>query len=250
MKVARTRFFNGPDPVWDQEFLLDDIPPDVLTLTLTINNKGKRSKDSEVAELTVEFSNLSNGDEVEEWYNLSGMTPVGEWGTIRLRTRYLHDLIMPEEEYSPLKGIRVLPQLQIGYNKDCFYSNRIVAGSSFGGCPCFSRLVSSRSSPTCYIVIEGFQVSCLTFNSFYLGRMFSDFFTLDTNEKKPIYFKPWMMQKSTKRKKRQRCLGLPPWLLLWWTIIWNLFARLFWRLPSAKPYTSWWKLNNLVKYFN
>lgn len=66
--MARTRFFNGPDPVWDQEFLLDDIPPDVLTLTLTINNKGKRSKDSEVAELTVEFSNLSNGDEVEEWY--------------------------------------------------------------------------------------------------------------------------------------------------------------------------------------
>lgn len=70
MKVARTRFYNGPDPVWDQEFLLDDIPPDVLTLTLTIYNKGKRSKDSEVAELTVEFSNLSNGDEVEEWYDL------------------------------------------------------------------------------------------------------------------------------------------------------------------------------------
>jgi len=38
-------------------------------LTLTINNKGKRSKDSEVAELTVEFANLSNGDEVEDWYN-------------------------------------------------------------------------------------------------------------------------------------------------------------------------------------
>lgn len=66
--MARTRFFNGPDPVWDQEFLLDDIPPDVLTLTLTINNKGKRSKDVEVSELTVEFSSLSNGDEVEEWF--------------------------------------------------------------------------------------------------------------------------------------------------------------------------------------
>ena len=38
-------------------------------------------------------------------YNLTGLTPVGEWGTIRLRTRYLHDLIMPEEEYSPLKGL-------------------------------------------------------------------------------------------------------------------------------------------------
>ncbi len=55
--------------------------------------------------MTVEFANLSNGDEVEEWYVLSGVTPVGEWGTVRLRTRYLHDLIMPEEEYSPLKGL-------------------------------------------------------------------------------------------------------------------------------------------------
>ena len=96
--------YNGPDPVWDQEFLLDDIPPDVLTMSLTVCNKGKRSKDAEVAELTVEFSNLANGDEVEEWYVLTGVTPVGEWGTVRLRTRYLHDLIMPEEEYSPLKG--------------------------------------------------------------------------------------------------------------------------------------------------
>ena len=104
MKVARTRVYNGPDPVWDQEFLLDDIPPDVLTMSLTVCNKGKRSKDAEVAELTVEFSNLANGDEVEDWYVLTGVTPVGEWGTVRLRTRYLHDLIMPEEEYSPLKG--------------------------------------------------------------------------------------------------------------------------------------------------
>jgi Ras GTPase-activating protein 1 len=40
------------------------------------------------------------------------MTPVGEWGTIRLRTRYLHDLIMPEEEYSPLKGSLVYLQIK------------------------------------------------------------------------------------------------------------------------------------------
>lgn len=44
-------------------------------------------------------------------YNLTGLTPVGEWGTIRLRTRYLHDLIMPEEEYSPLKGLFLLLSL-------------------------------------------------------------------------------------------------------------------------------------------
>lgn len=41
-----------------------DVPPDVLTFTVTVYNKGKRSKDTEVAELTVELSSLTNGDEV------------------------------------------------------------------------------------------------------------------------------------------------------------------------------------------
>lgn len=41
------------------------MPPDVLTFTVTIYNKGKRSKDTEVAELTVELNNLKNGDEVK-----------------------------------------------------------------------------------------------------------------------------------------------------------------------------------------
>lgn len=41
-----------------------------------------------MAELTVDLSTLANGEEVEEWYPLSGITPIGEWGSIRLRTRY------------------------------------------------------------------------------------------------------------------------------------------------------------------
>lgn len=45
-------------------FFLSDVPPDVLTFTITIYNKGKRSKDTEVAEVTVELSSLTNGDEV------------------------------------------------------------------------------------------------------------------------------------------------------------------------------------------
>lgn len=40
------------------------MPPDVLTFTITVYNKGKRSKDTEVAELTVELTSLTNGDEV------------------------------------------------------------------------------------------------------------------------------------------------------------------------------------------
>lgn len=68
--------------------LLDrDVPPDVMSFSLTLYNKGKRSKDTEVAELTVELASLTNGEEMDEWYPLSGVTPIGEWGALRLRLR-------------------------------------------------------------------------------------------------------------------------------------------------------------------
>ena len=115
-------------------------------------SRGKRSKDTEVAELTLELASLRNQAETEDWwgsqpmlchvtpwhalpchatprytmpshakpchtmpcdampchrtveqasqplarYQLSGVTPIGEWGALRLRTRFLHDLIMPQ----------------------------------------------------------------------------------------------------------------------------------------------------------
>lgn len=39
MRIAKTKVKNGPDPVYDEEFDLDDIPPDVLTIAVTIFNK-------------------------------------------------------------------------------------------------------------------------------------------------------------------------------------------------------------------
>lgn len=41
-----------------------DIPPDVITVTVSVFNKGKRAKDSEVAEITIDLNNLANGEEV------------------------------------------------------------------------------------------------------------------------------------------------------------------------------------------
>lgn len=87
VKVARTKVKTGPHPLWDEEFMLEDVPSDVMSFSLTLYNKGKRSKDTEVAELTVELANLMNGEEMDEWYPLSGMTPMGEWGALRLRIR-------------------------------------------------------------------------------------------------------------------------------------------------------------------
>ncbi|CAG9790861.1 unnamed protein product [Diatraea saccharalis] len=107
--VARTRPRPSPDPHWDDEFVFDDVPPDVTSFTITVHNTGKRGKESEVAELTIELANLANGEEIEEWYPLAGMTPIGEWGSLRLRIRYMQELVMPREEYNPLRQLLLEP---------------------------------------------------------------------------------------------------------------------------------------------
>ncbi|XP_011503859.1 PREDICTED: ras GTPase-activating protein 1 [Ceratosolen solmsi marchali] len=113
VKVARTKMKTGTRPIWDEEFILEDVPPDVMSFSLTLYNKGKRSKDTEVAELTVELASLVNGEEMDEWYPFSGVTPIGDWGALRLRLRYRHDLAMPPEEYSPLQQLLLDPELQV-----------------------------------------------------------------------------------------------------------------------------------------
>ena len=55
VKLARTKVKSGQDPVFDETFELEDIPPDCLTLSVAVMNRGKRAKDAEVAELTVDL---------------------------------------------------------------------------------------------------------------------------------------------------------------------------------------------------
>ncbi len=108
-----------------------DIPPDALTLTVTVMNRGKRAKDAEVAELTIHLSELRSGSEQEDWRPLAGVTPIGEWGSLRIRTRYLHDLIMPEDEYSPLKVLVLDPKLEVvRAMADLCHSDRTTLASS------------------------------------------------------------------------------------------------------------------------
>lgn len=87
VRIGKTRVKSGSDPVWEEEFIIDDVPCDILSFTLTVYNKGKRGKDNEVADLHIDLNSLGNGEENEKWYSLTGVTPIGEWGALRLRTR-------------------------------------------------------------------------------------------------------------------------------------------------------------------
>ena len=113
VKVARTKVKSGQDPVFDETFDLDDIPPDVLTFTVTVMNRGRRAKDAEVAEVLVDMTSLKSGStESEEWYNLRGVTPIGEWGSIR----YVH--------FSPkCQNVNGMHWGHIGYIFFIFFSN-------------------------------------------------------------------------------------------------------------------------------
>ncbi|CAG7721745.1 unnamed protein product, partial [Allacma fusca] len=92
---------------------------------------GKRAKDSEVAEVTIDLNSLTNGEEKEEWYSLSGITPIGEWGALRLKIRYIHDLIMPLEEYSPLKELLLDSKMEaVRALADVCHSNRTTLANS------------------------------------------------------------------------------------------------------------------------
>ena len=41
-------------------------------------NRGRRAKDTEVAEVTVDMQSLKSGSETEDWYHLTGVTPIGK----------------------------------------------------------------------------------------------------------------------------------------------------------------------------
>ena len=41
-------------------------------------NRGRRAKDAEVAEVTVDMQALKSGTETEDWYHLTGVTPIGK----------------------------------------------------------------------------------------------------------------------------------------------------------------------------
>ncbi|ELT91839.1 hypothetical protein CAPTEDRAFT_152841, partial [Capitella teleta] len=115
-KVGRTQVKEAPDPCWDEEFTLDDIPPDIESLTISVYNKGKRSKDTEVASLRLNLSDIVVGQTQDDWHVLSASYPSskgpGEAGSLRASVRYLHEVIMPIKEYASLKDLLLNKNLE------------------------------------------------------------------------------------------------------------------------------------------
>ncbi|XP_005103165.1 ras GTPase-activating protein 1 [Aplysia californica] len=106
VRVGRTDVGEGANPFWSAEFFLDDIPPTVESFTVSLFNKIKRLKDTEIASVTVPLSDLAGRGFVDNAYQLQPVAGMkGEMGSLRLKSRYQHEVIMPEDEYTSLKEL-------------------------------------------------------------------------------------------------------------------------------------------------
>jgi Ras GTPase-activating protein 1 len=115
VKVARTQVKCPPDPVWEEDFVLEEIPSDVTSFSVILLNKRKESKSTEVASLELELTSLNNGEEMEKCFNLNGLqTPLrDDYGSLRLKIRFVHEVIMPFREYTILKELLMNSDLQV-----------------------------------------------------------------------------------------------------------------------------------------
>eukprot|EP00795_Rhopilema_esculentum_P006419 gene6419-11860_t len=104
--TCRTKPQEGQAPVWAEEFKFNDLPNDITSFTVSLYNRNRR--DVEIGRVTVQLETLKKGDILDEWYKLNAVAHKreikgSEIGTIRLKARYTHEIIMPVEEYSQLK---------------------------------------------------------------------------------------------------------------------------------------------------
>lgn len=60
------------------------------------------------AQISVPLEDIKNLELFAKWFQLVPVSPTtrGEMGSLRIRARYLHEIIMPEDKYSTLKEVK------------------------------------------------------------------------------------------------------------------------------------------------
>ncbi|KAJ7365846.1 Ras GTPase-activating protein 1 [Desmophyllum pertusum] len=113
VKTCRTKTQEGPSPIWNEEFKFNDLPSDVSYYSVDLYNRNKRSKDVLVGSAMVPLNRLPKGNVLDEWYPLLPSSHAKmEVGSIRVRSKFTHEIIMPVEEYYSLKEILLDKDLQ------------------------------------------------------------------------------------------------------------------------------------------
>ncbi|XP_010213720.1 PREDICTED: ras GTPase-activating protein 1-like, partial [Tinamus guttatus] len=132
VQVAKTHIREGQNPVWSEEFVFDDLSSDINRFEISLSNKTKKSKDSDILFMRCQLSRLQKGHATDEWFQLSSHVPLKgiEAGSLRVRARYSMERIMPEEEYSEFKELVLQKELHVVYalSHVCGQDRTLLAG--------------------------------------------------------------------------------------------------------------------------
>uniref|UniRef100_A0AAY4C9A0 Uncharacterized protein n=1 Tax=Denticeps clupeoides TaxID=299321 RepID=A0AAY4C9A0_9TELE len=117
VQVAKTHPREGQNPVFTEEFIFDDLSSEINRFEISLSNKSKKSKESDILFMRCQLSRLQRGQMIDEWFPLSSHIPLKgiEPGSLRVRARYSMEKIMPEEEYSEFKELILLKDFHVIY---------------------------------------------------------------------------------------------------------------------------------------
>uniref|UniRef100_A0A8C0HIS5 Ras GTPase-activating protein 1 n=1 Tax=Chelonoidis abingdonii TaxID=106734 RepID=A0A8C0HIS5_CHEAB len=132
VQVAKTHVREGQNPVWSEEFVFDDLSPDINRFEISLSNKTKKSKDPDILFMRCQLNRLQKGHATDEWFQLSSHIPLKgiEPGSLRVRARYSMEKIMPEDEYSEFKELILQKELHVVYalSRVCGQDRTLLAG--------------------------------------------------------------------------------------------------------------------------
>uniref|UniRef100_A0A8C6PU91 Ras GTPase-activating protein 1 n=1 Tax=Nothobranchius furzeri TaxID=105023 RepID=A0A8C6PU91_NOTFU len=117
IQVAKTHPREGQNPVFTEEFIFDDLSSEINRFEISLSNKSKKSKENDILFMRCQLNSLNKGQMNDEWYSLSSHVPLKgiEPGTLRIRSRYSMEKIMPEEEYSEFKEMILQKDFHVIY---------------------------------------------------------------------------------------------------------------------------------------
>ncbi|XP_030624876.1 ras GTPase-activating protein 1 isoform X2 [Chanos chanos] len=118
VQVAKTHPREGQNPVFTEEFTFDDLSSEINRFEISLSNKTKKSKESDILFMRCQLSKLQRGQVMDEWFPLSSHVPLKgiDPGTLRVRARYSMEKIMPEEEYSEFKELILQKDFHVIYS--------------------------------------------------------------------------------------------------------------------------------------
>ncbi|XP_061584998.1 ras GTPase-activating protein 1-like isoform X2 [Cololabis saira] len=117
VQVAKTHPREGQNPVFTEEFIFDDLSSEINRFEISLSNKTKKSKESDILFMRCQLNRLQKGQMIDEWFPLSSHIPLKgiEPGSLRVRARYSMEKIMPEEEYSEFKEMILAKDFYVIY---------------------------------------------------------------------------------------------------------------------------------------